>query len=217
MEDLERKKIRKFIYLAILGVLVIIGISVYFIIRNIQMNATLDLLVTPLSAKIEINGRIYKNGEHKFDPGEINVEITKEGFKTQNYVINLPANETTKLYTYLVQNDGSLNWYLDHQEDEAILMQIGGIEATEESEKYTEQNPVVAAIPIIVEEYKNGIYYDFRVDGGMFENCKKDFCLKISDVGGNGYERALEEIRKRGYNPENYEILYELVSPSYRR
>ena len=181
------------------------------------MNATLDLLVTPLSAKIEINGRIYKNGEHKFDPGEINVEITKEGFKTQNYVINLPANETTKLYTYLVQNDGSLNWYLDHQEDEAILMQIGGIEATEESEKYTEQNPVVAAIPIIVEEYKNGIYYDFRVDGGMFENCKKDFCLKISDVGGNGYERALEEIRKRGYNPENYEILYELVSPSYRR
>lgn len=211
MEDIERKKIRKLIYVAVAGALVIIGVSAYFIIRNIQMNATLDLLVAPVSAEVKINGRTYNNGKHKFDPGTINVEITKEGFRAQNYTIDLPSNKTTKLYTYLVQNDGSLDWYINHQEDQMIMTMIGDAKADEEGKKYTEEFPAIQGLPIIYVDYLSGPYTDFRVDGGKFPGCKKDFCIKITDTAGNGYEKALNMIRERGYDPDNYEVIYEYM------
>ena len=77
--------------------------------------------------------------------------------------------------------------------------------------KYSEDHPIVEKMPIIYAKYEDGYkkYTEFRIDAGKFENCKKDFCLKISDTTGGNYEKALEEIRKAGFEPKDFEIIYE--------
>ena len=157
-----------------------------------------------------VDGKDYENGTYKFEPGEINVTIEKEGFKTEERTIVLLENSVTKLYIYLVPLDGSFDWYLSHDEDMMLLNAIGDAVANENSKNYLEDYPIVNALPIIYATYdEDWEYTEFRIDGGTFENCKQAFCLKVTDTTGGNLENALKLIREQGFSPEDYEIIYE--------
>lgn len=82
--------------------------------------------------------------------------------------------------------------------------------AYEEAKTYSEAHPIMAGLPIIYAHYDaNYNYTEFRIDGGEFSGCKTNFCLKITDTTGGNYDAALEKIRESGFNPEDFQILYE--------
>lgn len=191
-------------------VVLIIVISVIFIIINAGKTATLDIVVAPVTAEVKIDGKTYKNGTYKFEPGEVEVSITKDGFTTEEKTLVLEDGVTTKLYTYLMPIDGSFEWYLDHEEDMMILNTIGDAQANTDSAAYKDKYPIIEALPIVYVNYdENWDLTEFRVDGGMFEGCEQIFCLKISDTTGGNRERALQEIKEKGFEPDDYEIIYE--------
>ena len=43
------------------------------------------------------------------------------------------------------------------------------------------------------------------------ENCTRSYCLKITDSGAELQEKMFEKIKSLGYNPDDYEIQYELL------
>ena len=133
-----------------------------------------------------------------------------EGFESKEEKIVLEPNTTTKYYTYLMPTDGSFKWYLEHEEDMMILNTIGDAEANVNATNYLEKYPIVDALPIIYANYdKEWNYTEFRVDGGKFNECKEAFCLKITDTTGGNKDSALKMIRDKGFNPEDYEIIYQ--------
>ena len=66
------------------------------------------------------------------------------------------------------------------------------------------------SLPLVYEKYFNNYteYVYYRIDGGEYEGCKTDYCLKITDFTGGNYDRALKLMQDKGYNPDDYEIIY---------
>lgn len=206
----QNEKSRKWLFGVIVAVITILAFSLVMIIIDSRKSATLDILVAPSSATIKINDQKYENGTYRFEPTTLSYEISKEGFSTKSGTLELKDGETVKLYMYLIPENGSLDWYLKHEDDQMILNSIGDAEAHRDSTAYLLANPVIQALPIIYANYdENWDYTEFRVDGGTFENCTKDFCLKITDTTGGNYENAVKKIREAGFDPQNYEIIYE--------
>lgn len=82
--------------------------------------------------------------------------------------------------------------------------------AYEKAKTYSEAHPIIAKLPIIYAHYDaNYNYTEFRIDGGEFSGCKTNFCLKVTDTTGGNYDAALEKIREAGFNPDDFQILYE--------
>ena len=204
------KRIKVWVYASAAVFIVVVIIAIVFAILESRKSAALEILVAPLSAEVKIDGKSYKNGTYRFEPGEVNVVISKEGFRTEERTLKLEPNTKVKLYTYILPLDGSFDWYLEHEEDAMILTAIGDAEADADSTLYLEKYPIINVLPIIYANYdENWNYTEFRIDGGMFENCERDFCLKITDTTGGNYEKATKLIVENGYEPNKYEILYE--------
>lgn len=172
--------------------------------------ATLDLLVAPTSATITINGKKYHNGQHKLSAGTYDVKISKKDFNTKTFTLNLKSNQTTNLHTYLDQTDGKDTWYLNHNDDDLIRTQIGDEEATKQAEDYEKKYPIIKLLPFNYANYdENYNYTEFIIDGGKFDGCKEEFCLKITDSTGGNEEAAKSFIQGNGFDPDDYEIIYE--------
>lgn len=206
------EKMRKRIMMALIcgGAVILLLVLIFLSIIMSKPTAMLDILVAPTTAKVVVDGKEYKNGTYKFEPGEVKVVISKDGFVSQEVNLELREGETAKLYTYLLPVDGDFSWYLSHEEDMMLLNTIGDAIAHEEGSVYAAENPIIEVLPIIFAEYDaNWNYTEFRIDGGKFDECNNPFCLKITDATGGNYEMALGLIREKGFNPDDFEIIYE--------
>jgi len=201
--------IKKYPFIFI-GLSLLVFFTVILVITAISMRTSVEveLLVAPASATTTIDGKEYKNGALRLEPGEHRVHIEKDGFVTQDF--SFSTLSTTKIYTYLRQSDGLFTWYQSHPEDSLLLTKIGDYLSDQEASVYSKQNPVIQALPIIYANYdENYNYTEFRIDGGKFDGCKSDFCLKVTDSTGGNFNFAKTKIKEAGYNPDDFQILYE--------
>ena len=207
---MEPKTRRKYWIIGGIATVAVLMAVLVAVIINAKYSATLDILVAPSMAKVKVNGKEYKNGTYRMEPGELTAEIAMEGFESKTIPVNLVAGNTTKLYTYLLPVDGSYEWYLEHPEEQMLLNTIGDARAAEEGRVYAAANPIVEVLPIVVAKYDaEWNYTEYRVDGGDFDGCEREFCLRITDTTGGNYEAALDSIREKGFKPEDYEIIYQ--------
>ena len=178
-------------------------------LHSLNSLATLDLLVTPQSATITINDKIYTNGIYQLEPGNYHATITKENFETKEFDLELKANKTTPLHTYLTQTDHTYSWYLEHNEDDLILNTIGDESAATAAEIYNSKYPIITSLPIIYSQYDDSYQLiDYRIDGGTFDSCSSDFCLQITYIDDPSRSAALATLQEKGYNINDYEIIY---------
>ena len=202
----------KKLLIAMAGIIILflIVLLVSLAVGNRDM-ATLKILVAPTSSNITLNGRKYENGTYEVEAGEYEVKIEKEGFIANEQTIKLEKDKEFLLTFALYANDENIEWYQEHEEDLAILNTIGDRRAEEEARVYIRKYPAITKLPIRHAMYLDG-YYDeteFRIDGGWFEGCKSEFCIKITDETHNSYEKAYQALRDNGINPDDYEIIYE--------
>lgn len=192
----------------ILTSLVFIAFVLVITALSLTPTARIEVLVAPASATVTINGKTYKNGTYDLPKGNLTVKIEKNGFTTKEYAFN--SESSSKLYDYLTAEDGSLNWYLEHQDDALILTAVGDYVAEILSARSSANYPILEKLPIIVSEYDaEDKFMEFRIDGGEFEGCEREFCLKVTDSTGGNLELARQKIREVGFNPSDFQILYE--------
>lgn len=196
----------------ILSLLVFATIILVITALNMKSTGEVEICVAPESATVTIDGKEYQNGTYRLPTGELKVHIEKDGFTSQDLSINNSGANVTKIYAYLVQSDGSMSWYNTHESDALLLNTIGDYLAEKKAEEYTEKHPIISSLPIIYANYdENYNYTEYRIDGGSFPECDQDFCLKITDTTGDNLEDAKSKIREAGFNPDEYEILYEYL------
>ncbi|MDO4508009.1 MAG: hypothetical protein Q4B65_01315 [Candidatus Saccharibacteria bacterium] len=209
---MEEKKRKKLILSVAGGFFAIALVVIAAFIINLMNSATLEILIAPSMAKVSISGREFSaEGTHRLEPREVTATISAEGFKSKTVNFRLVKGETIKLYDYLMPEDGSMEWYLEHPEEMMIVTEIGDAKAGNTAHNYQTNYPISRALPIVVVEV-DPVSYDwveYRIDGGGFEGCDTEFCVKITDTTGGNYEVALQKIRNAGFRPEDYQVIYE--------
>lgn len=199
-------------FLGILLAITIIGVVILRFFRN----AKLAVMVAPIDAKVKINGIEYSNGNHKFFAGKVSVEVSKEGFDTQKFEIELKSKETKTLYVALSQS-GNYNWYKRHSEDYDALKLIASDDAKSFIEKTETSKQIISVLPLrYVTTLTNGnnapdgrpFYETILTNGTSDKKCKTIFCLKLQDNTGDE-KIARRLVEEAGFNYDDYEIIHE--------
>lgn len=213
--DQHKRNVQIAIIGTIVAFIVLVIAAIILFIQDTKRTATLEITVAPSFAKVEIDGKTYKtSGVERLEPGHYSVKVSADDFTPKETEIDLTNGETTQLMLALMPTDGSMQWYIDHPSEMMILNTIGDAEALKTANNYHELYPISKALPIIVVEVDKTTYAwtEYRIDGGTFEGCKnKDFCVKITDSTGGNKDTAYAKIRASGYNPDDYEVIYEYV------
>ena len=206
----NHKILRLMVFLNVVAVLIVVLVIV---IHN-SKTATIDIMVAPSEAVVELNGSKYDNlGSYNVAPGDYHVKISMDGMQTKEFDIELEDGEFERIWTYLLDDGGGFGYYLGHPDDAQILNDVADAEAREFLEEYDRLHSIEDVLPL---QYSNTFDPDatevvsISVRWGLGDECnEKAYCLIVHDFTGKNTEKALQLIRDAGYNPDDYELVYE--------
>lgn len=211
--SMSPEKHQKIIFIsAIIGIILIIAIPIIIYLISSQYSATLTTIIAPSSATLTINNKTYPiDSDLHLKPQTITATISAEGFESQELTLDLSAGETSTLATYLIPNDGDISWYYQNSKENELLERVTDTMADQQANLYREKYPITSLLPLSVVDVDETTYSmkEYRIDVGEFSDCQTDFCLKITDMTGGNQSAAYDKLRENGYNPDDYEIIYE--------
>ena len=217
------KWVRIILIIDVLAVIAVIGVLIW----NATKTATINFNIAPTDAKIQIDGRgEYYNGSYQVHPGKHTITISHDGLETKNFEIDLKSGYDTTLAAFLKGTNNSYEFYelKDNYESFQKLAQIAGKDNNITTDHDTSAEEFIAdfqhtltimdTLPI-----KGYVYADpsvnsstagFAIRNGISkEGCEMTACLLVNYYGKD-YESAVEKaITDAGYNPADYQLLYE--------
>lgn len=216
-----------------IDVVVVIGIVIVSIVEATK-TAVMSFNIVPMDATISVNGSTgYKaSGEaYRFAPGTYEVVISHPELETKTFNFELESGRNTTVVAFLADADFE---YYQLKENYGAFVSLADIasksnnqtmdhddSAEEFIEKFQKDyNFIENDLPIIDKTpSKYGIQYGthFQYDYLKIQNgdgktdCTKTLCLYITDTSGEKEEFALSVIRKFGFDPEDFQIVYKKV------
>jgi hypothetical protein len=180
--------------------------STIYLIVNADKTATIEILVGPTDAIVEIDGRNFPTeGTIRIEPGTYAVKIEKEGFISYNGSIKATANETSYVYEFLNEVDENGTFY-NNERELARIQQISDKRADLFHEQYNGTDPIWDVTPY--DDYPSGykIYAEKDDEGKIIVNiylytCSKDRISKLK-------QNALDYFEEKKINLENYTLNY---------
>ena len=210
----RHKALSLLLFLNVVAVL----IAILIIVIHNSKTATVDIMVTPYDAVVELNGARYENmRSHNIVPGDYHVKISMEGMQTKEYDFSIERDGFVRIWNYLLDANGGFDYYLIHPDDEAILENIVN-ENDKAAQKfiteYKQKIAIVNVLPVVFDAYTDNFShytrYNIKIDDSR-DDCSKIACLIIEDNTGGNEQAAIGKIKELGYNPDDYEIEYEFV------
>ena len=217
----RQKKILK--YSLIFMVALFLGALIYSTIEmiiNHDKTATIEILIAPSDAKVEIDGRTFPTKSTiKIRPGTYAVKIEKDGFISFNGSIKANADETSYLYEFLNEENENGTYYKDNEQDSLRAQQISDKKADLFHENYNGTDQIWNITPY--DDYASG--YKIWAEKGSNESnlpsvsgntnsdkitiniylytCSDDRLAKLK-------QSALDYLEEKKIKIENYTIKY---------
>jgi len=214
MQDFVYQNRKKIIVAGVVALVLIIGISIYFIVWNMLNSVTVNITVTPSIAKVMIGEREFGTlGDYKIMPGEYEVVVSAEGFVTKTGKLVAVADETVNVSMYLEPTEENKDWYLNHPEDALIMGDIKSDYTARDLAKLREEKPILKQLPIEINyytaNYAKRVHY--VISYVLVEN-NTDFIITVTDYTGGNYEDALAKLVARGVDLDEYHSVHRCFS-----
>lgn len=210
--EIYAKRRKQLFIVGVIAFIILIVIVIFLFIVDSQKTASVDILVAPSFAKVEINGKKYKSKTTtRVKPGEATAVISADGFESQEINLTFEKDVETKVYVILNPTTGNADFYKNNPTEANLAQRISEALVRINADLYLKEHPIINVLPIIVTDYnqETNTWLEYRIDYGEFQECATDFCLKITDTTGGNYNRAIEKIREKGFNPDDYEFIYQ--------
>lgn len=204
----------------------IIVVMVVMGINKATRTATVDILTVPSTAKVRIDGGEYGNGAYMVHPGDYEVMVEAEGFATKTVSVSARADEISKIWVYLVPEEG-FEWYAlrdNYGEFEELAKMVDvsrnittdqDMVAAEFVEEYKiEVQRVDEVLPINIYEYNNeGSIYttlkDVSINKSSSSDCRKFLCIEVSVKKIDDENYVEELLREKKLETDLIEVRYE--------
>ena len=212
--DSNEKQKKYFKISLVFFIALLLGVLIYSTVNmivNADKTATIEVLIAPSDAKVEIDGRIFNTKETiRIRPGTYAVKIEKNGFISFNGSIKANADETSYLYEFLNETDENGTYYKDHEKDSLRAQEISDKKTDLFHEKYNGTDQIWNVTPY--DDYASGykIYAEKDTAGKITINiylytCSEDRLEKLKN-------NALDYLEEKKINLNNYAIKYSSCS-----
>ena len=170
---------------------------------------SISVFVTPVNAKITIDGEEFKNGEYRISSGKKKVSISADGFESIDEEIDVKSWHSFRLHRYLKPSDGDYSRYLKSSDSYSILNSLSDLdkEAKDFLSKSNQKMTISDILPIV--ETDEGVFYRVYLDEGN-SNCLEFFCLKI-ETNADSLDGLKHLVSSYGYNLDDYSYYKESV------
>lgn len=190
---------KRILIVAIVAVLIIIGVSIFFIIRDRIYSVTLNIVVSPSIAKVKVGDDEYEAlGTHKIKTGEYDVEIYADGFVTKTGRLVAVEDETVEISVVLQPTEDNSDWYDEHPWDATAAGDIRSDEMMQEYQNLQDEWPILKYVPHYNYDYTITYEEDCEENGG-------EICLVVD--AGFGFSRfALQYLQLTGLDLSSYYV-----------
>ncbi len=186
-----------------LFVAIIISILVYsFIIPK----AFIQFSIAPENVFLDINGssKAIKNGDKlRLAPGDYKIILSASGFSTYSKDVVLANNQNFELLVALTPQTDAAKQLLLNDSSQAIMQRFYGKQASIDNNIILKNYPLVSILPIQARLYSIAACPSQKYPN---DNTKIAICVTESQDGLDPY--VLKDISSRGYDPNNYEIIW---------
>lgn len=221
-------RISKRLVLGIMIPILIIGLGL-FLVFAVFKTAKVYIMVAPESAKITINGKEYKNGEHTLFPGKKAVKVTGDCSAKPEDQKDLPCIEDyeteidaemfkSKRVAVYRKVDGSYDSYIKSRSDYLVLKMLSSeqedpdavsfLQRVDKAKKIFEEVP--REFYNIIDDKKSpsatGGDRVFFTDYSTNKNCPAAICILIKSKNPSRIDLD-RIITGRGYNIDDYYIV----------
>lgn len=218
--------VRIVLVLDFLAIVAVIGVAIY----NSTKTAVVTFFVTPVDATITMGGTTCENGTYKFRPGSYDITISHPGLDSKILHLDLQNDSSTRITTFLsaTGNDGqpSFDFYELRQNYDSYqaLASIASSNNNQTFDHDTSAEEFIAKTEKILSFYSrlpiiDNIYAVPNVNTATTgisirdalgnEKCQTIACLLVKYFGDGYQEVVAKKIKEAGYNPSDYEIIYE--------
>ena len=184
-----------------------------FLVFSIFKTAKVYLMIAPENATITINGRKYKNGQHKLFPGKKKIVVSGAGIETYEVEIEAKMFESKRVAVYRKVN-GSYDSYINSRSDYLTLKMLSSEQDQPDEDAIVFLQRVDDARKFLDEMPKEFIHpnSDGTVDGASLRDysngkgCPAAICILLESTKPH-VEDVKEMIEGKGYNPDDYYIV----------
>ena len=225
----RNKWVKLIIVIDIITIIAVVAI----LVSNATKTTTINFNVAPVDAKIQLNGQgDYSSGSYQIHPGNYEATVSHDGLESKTFNLDLQPGYNTTLTTFLKGAGDDFDFYTLRVNYDSLQKLISI--ASEDNNLTTDQDP--SAYQFIADYHKASQLYDTlpimdttpskygRTAGARYEydtlkiedgfgldQCIHTLCLHITDTSGEKEDFALSVIKKFGYDPKAYQIIYEKV------
>ena len=218
----------KWVRLALILDVLIVITFVVIIIMNLSKTSTITLDVTPLDAKIQLNGAEYQNGTVAIAPGTYEVKISRDGLDSKTFSITIETGDNLTIAAFLKSGTNDFSFY-KLKENLDSFFELENIASANNNKTYDKDSSAEEFVayyrgiyktlstkfPIEHQEYTetaNGreLVKDVTIKPVYDEECKTSTCIKAFMLGTDDKEFIKSLIEKKGLKVEDYEVYYKI-------
>ena len=192
--------------------LLIIVVMIVMMVMKAGKTATVDIMTVPVVARVRIGGGEYENGAYKVHPGDYEAEVKADGFVTKTVPVEARAGEISKVWVYLVPEEGNLNYYAQHEEDWENMRLLDD----EEAQRVWKVLSIQEELPMeyVEEGINNGdeAIMKYVVITGSAMDCDGYYCLKVATAFDKNEDTVRKMLMDKGFSIDNYEVWWKIYT-----
>ena len=203
----------------VLIILTIVGLNIFNSLKTVR----LELYVAPVDATVTINGKEYEEATYAFMPGHYEINISHADLGSKSFENDLESGHYLKLATFLKDDNFEYYTLKDNYVSFSRLAEIAGAghnitidndtSAEDFIKKTTSLYDALSLLPIDFQEYMETVdgedlVADITVKESDSDDCATFLCIEALMVGAQDKNIANRILEEKGFNLEDYEILY---------